>query len=133
MPDPVRIDDAGIPNDARLWRGCIPDQRELDHTGRLIPTEGAFRTQEVSMNLADETSMDQMLAKRPDWRLWTITAKQVRDAECIIVRAPEPDNPSHVLVLRRDEPGKRLSGGMATKLRRNGYWHDEAPAVIPPP
>ena len=128
MPDPEWIDDASVPDQSVLWRGVSPELQEIDGlTNRLIPREGAFRTQKVSMNIKAETTVAAMQAKGSMWRLWALRAKQIRDAGCIIVRDPEPDDPSHVLGLRADAPGNRLSGGMATRLRRNGYWEDEGP------
>lgn len=128
MPDGQWADDQSIDNDAVLWRGATPNLIELDPvSGKVIPREGAFRTQVVSMNVASETTVAVMHAKCPTWRLWAVTAKQIRDAGCIIVRDPEPDDQSHVNVLRGDRPGERLTGGMANRLRRNGYWEDEGP------
>lgn len=128
MPDGQWVDDQSIDNETVLWRGVTPDLIEVDPiSGRVIPREGAFRTQLVSMNITAATTVAAMQRKCPAWRLWAVSARQIRDAGCIIVREPQLDDPSHVNVLRGDRPGDRLSGGMANRLRRNGYWEDEGP------
>ena len=126
-------DDNTIAPTEILWRGVISDQTEIEAaTGRVIPTEGAFRTQQVSMNVASETTAEAVNAKLTKtgggpFRLWCVTAERIRDAGCRIVRDTEESDDSHVVVVRNDVPGKTLTGGMATKMRRNGYWHDEGP------
>ena len=133
MVDREWIDDDTIAPTELLWRGVTSDQTEIEAaTGRVIPTEGAFRTQQVSMNVASETTAEAVIAKLTKtgagpFRLWSVTAKRIRDAGCRIVRDAEAGDDTHVVVVRNDSPGKTLTGGMATKMRRNGYWDDEGP------
>src|SRR3990167_7645197 len=128
MPGPPWVDDpASVPDEEILWRGVVPESYAPDPlTGKVLPSEGAFRGPgQVSMYMRRETSVAAMLAKKDTWRLWCLTAKQIREYGCIIVRDVDDDgNTAHVIVLRADKPGDRLTGGMATKMRRNGYWED---------
>lgn len=127
MPGPPWVDDPSVPPDAILWRGVPPEhQRGLTEP----PIEAAFRTGQASMYIREETSLDAMRARGPRWRLWCLKAADIRSFGCIIVReADDEGNRSHVLVLRADEPGKRLSGKMAGKMRANGHWEAEEPVA----
>jgi len=128
MPDREWIDDGNVQGDAILWRGVVPDLIDTDQlTGLQIPSDGAFRTHEVSMNVAAETSVAAMYAINATWRLWCLRARQIRSFGCIIVRAAEEGDNSHVLVVRGDRPGSRLSGSMANSMRRKGWWNGEEP------
>lgn len=127
MPRPNWLDDPSIPDGAKLWRGVVPSQISHDTDGREIASEGALRTYEASVNIGDETTVDEVLqkgrARGATWRLWEFTAGQARGLGCIIDRDREPDDPSHAVVLNADSPGqKRLTGRQANTLRRTGRW-----------
>jgi hypothetical protein len=130
MPDREWVDDGSVPDDAILWRGIVPDLIETDPiTGRVIPREGAFRgPSEVSMNVAAETSVAAMQARNATWRLWCLRARQIRSFGCIVVRDAEEGDTSHVLVIRANKLGSRLTGGMANSMRRKGWWNGDAPS-----
>src|SRR5262245_15103053 len=88
MTDSPWVDDVSVSDDELLWRGVPAGQYNpdsLDPT-RTIPSEGMFRTFFVSMYVRSESSVSAMLAKNASWRLWCLTAKQIREYECIIVR-----------------------------------------------
>lgn len=132
MPAGQRTDDLTVADDEIVWRGITADQIGLDPvTGQVIPRERAFRTQEVSVNFAAQTTVAAMMAKFAGWTMFALTAKQVRDSGCIIVRDPLPEDPSHAVILRGDKPGERLTGAQAGQLRRAGRWVGEPPAPNP--
>ena len=55
LSDHEWIEDDTLVGDEILWRGVTALQTEIEPaTGRVIPVEGAFRSQEVSMNVAAE-------------------------------------------------------------------------------
>lgn len=124
--------DPSIPDIAPLWRGIPPDQIKLDpNTGRAVPSTGALITYEVSVRIGSETTPQVVIekgrARGVQWRLWEFTAGAARRAGCIVDRDPEPDDPSHAVVLRADDPGnKRIRGSSAKMLIEAGRWQDEA-------
>ena len=132
LADHEWVEDGTLVGHEILWRGVTPGQTEADTAGHVIPVEGVFRSQEVSMNVAGETSAAAVIDKLSrdgagPFRLWAVTVKQIRDAGGIIVRWNDDGDESHVIIGRKDKPGARVPGGLATKLRRNGYWEDEGP------
>lgn len=136
MSRPDWIDDPSIPDEARLWRGIPPESLRPDpRTGQEYPSLGAFVTGELSVNIADETTYADVLAKGAMrgvvWRLWEFTARDARNAGCIVGRDPEPGDRSHAVVLRRDEPGKRLKDSQAKRLINTGRWVS-APDITEP-
>lgn len=128
MPRGNWIDDVvSIPDHARLWRGVVSSQINTNADGQQIPSEGALRSEEVSVNIGDETTVEWVInkarARGVEWRLWQFTAGEARGLGCIVDRDPEPDDPSHAVVLNADGPGeKRLTGRQAGSLRRGGQW-----------
>ena len=126
MPRPDWVDDtATIPDRARLWRGISSHHIKSQNDP---PSLQALVTGEVSVNIAEETTYAEVVAKghREDhsWRLWEFTARDVRNVGCIVDRDPLPDDPSHAVVLRGDSPGKRLKESQAKRIIQNGRWAD---------
>lgn len=126
MPRPNWVDDASILPSTRLWRGVDVNDIRTDSNGNEVPSLGSLITHEVSVNIADETTIADMVAKGAldgvQWRIWEFTAQEARNAELIVDRDSLPNDPSHCEVLRRDEPGKRLKESQAKKLIRAGHW-----------
>jgi hypothetical protein len=134
LPRPDWIDDPSIPAAAALWRGIVPDQIKLDDVGVERPQSGALVTHELSVSVAAETTFQEMMRRAPPagWRLWEFTAGAARAAGCMVDRDPLEDDPSHAVVLNPAGPGqKRLTGGQATRLQRNGRWADMPPTRDP--
>ena len=125
MPRPDWIDNPSIPSDAALWRGVIPSQLTFDTEGHEIPQSGAFRNKEMSVNIAAETTIADMMRKAPavGWRLWEFTAGVARAAGCIVDRDPLEDDPGHSVVLSLEDPGERaLTPRQAYEIRGHGHW-----------
>lgn len=127
MPD--HTDDPSIPDQARLWRAVLPVYLKPPNT--ILPGQdfstAAFKTQEMSVYLIDETSRAALEAKFPDGtRFREFTAKAARDAGFIVVRVPNDDGDlSHALVLRGDNPGARPTPRAVIKLTKASKWADE--------
>lgn len=122
-PDGV-VDDLSISNDTVLWRAILPAWIVVNPTGGPRASTAAFKTQEVSVFIAAETTVDQVLALFPAGsRLQWFTAGDVRAADCIIVRDTNPPHPpGHALILRGDAPGERLTGSQAKRLQHRAQW-----------
>jgi serine/threonine protein kinase HipA of HipAB toxin-antitoxin module len=118
-------DDLTIPDEEVLWRRISPESfREDPQTGIIRASDSAFRTGSLSVHIASLADKKTILEKYPTERLTAFTAGAARKNGCIVMRAPEVDDPSHALVLRRDNPGGRLSGGQAMGLRKAAVWVD---------
>jgi hypothetical protein len=127
MPRPNWVDDPAIPPDARLWRGVVtPDDIRTDADGNDVPSLGSLVTGEMSVELAAESTLADMFGKAAaagvQWRIWEFTAGEARNAVLIVDRDPQPEDPAHCVVLRADEPGKRLKESQAKKLIKGGHW-----------
>lgn len=121
------VDDLLIGNETVLWRGITPPWQINDlQTGEMRASSAAFKTDQLSVHIAGETTVEQVLAQLPPGsRLQRFTAGDVRAVGCIIVRDPSPPNlASHALVLRGDAPGKNLRQGQAKQLQRCAQWVD---------
>ncbi len=127
MARPNWADDPSIPDEAILWRGIVSRQiRPNPRTQTDGVSQGAFETQELSVNVAAETTAAAVLAKGKrrgvEWRLWEFTAGQARSLGLIVDRDPESDDPSHAVIVRADAPGLRLRGSQAKQLAEIGRW-----------
>jgi hypothetical protein len=117
-PDPIADDDQSISNDVVLWRGIVPEQIKPDGTA----SDGAFRTKEMSVFIAEETDRATVLAKlRPGTRLRRFTAGDARGAGGVIRRAPE-GGPGHCIIVPSANPGGRLSPANAHALNEASHW-----------
>jgi len=70
----------------------------------------------MSVHIASLTGRDAVLANYPNHRLMELSAGEARGEGFIIVRDPLPEDPSHALVLRGDNPGQRPTKSQAKKL-----------------
>ena|SRR2546422_93166 len=112
MPD--WEDDTGISDEEFLLRRIHPDDIKFDAEGDPYPSGGAFRTQQLSVNIASRTTYDAVLANYPRHSLAAFKVSVVRSEECIIVS--DLEDPTHAMVCRKDDPHKRLSKPQAYKL-----------------
>ena len=128
MPRPNWIDDVvSIPDGSPLWRGIVvPDQIRRLADGNEVPALGALISHEVSVSIGSETTQEAVLqkgqARGVNWRLWEFTAGTARAAGCIVDRDPQADDPAHAVVLRADQPGRRLREAQAKNLITRGRW-----------
>lgn len=116
MPDAKN--DPSIVDGTRLWRRIPPAWIAHDDSGAR-PMSMAFkdrRSGEVSVHIADLTSMDAVLTAYPGVSIVEITAGDVRAVNCGIVRAPIPDDPSHAVIC----PSPTKSG--ARTLAAKAVW-----------
>lgn len=109
------VDDPSIPDSARLWRRVAQDQLRPDgETYR--PSSGVFSTgAEMSVHLADLTSVEEVGKHYPKHSIVQFTAALVRELKLRIVRDPQmdevPPDPSHAIVCPRATGGavKRMT------------------------
>lgn len=120
MPDPEYIDSQEVDDTEVLWRVIPPEHLKLDLTSTTFRvSEGAFRTEELSVFRSSKQSLPDLLA------LWAsgskvraFTAGFARhDNKCIVIL--DPENSSHVMIRRQDFPTKRLTGSQANAFIRN--------------
>jgi hypothetical protein len=117
------VDDPTIGDDVLLWRRIAPERVRVDHeTGEQRPSDSAFRTEQMSVHIASLTGRDAVLANYPNHRLMELSAGEARGEGFIIVRDPLPEDPSHALVLRGDNPGQRPTKSQAKKLANCARW-----------
>lgn len=115
---PAIVDDASIPDGLILYRLVDPALIKTNSSGQFVVSDGAFRSQEVSVLRSDLITQDEARALKPGFHLAKITAGEIRSAGCIIVSRPEPALPSHACIYRADLPGNRVSGGSAMRMSR---------------
>ena len=126
MQLPAYIDDVGTPGDAILWR-YIDVERYLKDDGTA--SSGAFRTKRLSVYVVAAeaapgvTTETALRAKFPPGsRFQSFTAKQARDAGCIVVRIPDDDDDqSHREICPVDDPQSTLRKE-ADQLKRAASW-----------
>ena len=112
------VNDDTIRNEDLLWRMIPAMYVDIDpDTGRDDISEGAFRTQEVSVHIVSLTDKPALFARFPNHKLAQFSAGAAREVDCIVVR--DPEDPSHALILRADRPYSRLSGGQALRIIRH--------------
>lgn len=126
------FDDTGIRNnDEVLWR-VIQREYIKPHPyipGQFIASGQAYRTAEISVYLASQTTIEAVLSNHPDDSLGAVTVGFVRNQlGLIVVRDPHDDNPdtAHVLIGRRDHIS--ISKGTARDLANEATW-----VVLRPP
>jgi hypothetical protein len=99
------VDDLSIPDSARLWRRVAPEQLR-PNGGTYRASSGVFSTgAEMSVHLADLTSLEEVARHYPNHSVVQITAVLVRELKLRIVRDPildeTPPDPSHAVVCPR--------------------------------
>lgn len=119
MP-PIQDDQEGIPDDTLLWHRVPPSSviRNKD-TGEEYASSGTFRDKDdaASVHIAALTTAQAIHAKYPGYKLLEFRAADARAAGCIVVRAPEFNDLSHALVMRRDNPPCFLTKKQAAAIR----------------
>ena len=115
------VDDQSIPNSARLWRRVPPNQLKSEG-GEFRPSSGLFSTDEMSVHLADLTSVEEVARLYPSHSIVEITAALVRSMDLRVVRDPildaEPKDPSHAIVCpRATKGGARRLAAASTFVR----------------
>ncbi len=129
MPD-VWVEDGSVPDGSRLWRAIPPES--MSPVDQQDFSDSLFRTHRLSAYIIDETTPEVMVAKFPGCRFREFTAKQARDLDLFIVREADDDgDESHVVVVRADVQGKRISGGRAASLKKASRWVDLGPGQFP--
>lgn len=118
------VDHPSIPDEEVLWRRIHSSSLRVPATGLPRPSDSAFRTGSLSVHIASLTDKKTVLERYPDHQIAAFAAGSARKLGCMVLRAPEADDPSHALVLRRDNPGGRLSGGQALGLGKAAVWVD---------
>lgn len=125
MPDVQYVDSPDVLNDEILWRVVVPNfcqARSDSETSAIKISEGAFRTQEMSVFRASKITMEAVLLRFPSGSIVAaFPASLARDlppagAGCILVL--DPNDHSHVLVCPKDNIRKRLTGSQANIFRR---------------
>lgn len=125
MPDLQYVDSLDVLNSEILWRVIPPNYCHTvsgSGTSAIKISEGAFRTQEMSVFRASGITIEEVLRRFPSGSIVAaFPASLARDpptrgAGCILVL--DPDDPSHVLVCPKDNPKRRLTGSQANVFRR---------------
>jgi hypothetical protein len=102
------VDDQSIANSARLWRRVPPDQLKSEGSS-LRPSSGLFSTDEMSVHLADLTSVEEVARLYPSHSIVEVTVALVRSLNLSFVRDPILDadrkDPSHAIVCPRATKG----------------------------
>ncbi len=131
MP-PDYVDDAGLADDAALWRAINPLYIKPD----LTVSSGAYLTDGLSVYVPAETSAAALATKFQGWPFQSFTAKVARDAGCIICKIPDNDGDlSHREIHRAENPGTRLRKKESVKIRDAAVWvyNDDIPRPETPP
>lgn len=119
------FDNLGIGNDEVLWRR-IKRERIKPHPripGQFIASDQEYRTIEMSVYLASQTTQEAVLANCPNDSLVAFTVGFIRQEQgLIVVRDPNDTdpNPAHVLVGRRDH--NRIASSTAYAIAEKAAW-----------
>lgn len=130
----MRVDDPSIAPATLLYRRVHPNFLKLDDNRRCLRFDsGAFQDENLSVHLGDVLAdlgvpPSEMLANfAPEFALVSFSASLAREVEMIVCRDPQPDDPSHGLVV-----GKK-TGGKKRRLARGSAWAVEPPNACHPP
>lgn len=119
MADLDYVDSLQVEDSEILWR-VIPPEQHRPNAATMSPkiSEGAFRTQEVSVYRASRVNRAELLARFPAGSLIAAFAAGFARNEggCLLVL--DPDDNSHVMMCRKDSPTKRLTGSQANAFIR---------------
>jgi len=107
---------AGLPGELVVYRAIQPNYVSHDTAGKPVMSDGAFRSDWVSVFRSDKKNAQEVQALHPGWGLAQITVREIESAGCE-VRTDEPPT-GHLLICRRDKPGNRISGGAAATMAR---------------
>jgi hypothetical protein len=123
-------DDPSISNNERLLRRVHPSQIKPDpESGEARPSSAAFKSSTglTSVSIASLTTPDAVLVGYEKHSLVEFEAAIARSAGCIVVRAPETDNPAHANVIGTG-PGGRVKNSEAKTIANRAQW-----VVLRPP
>jgi hypothetical protein len=109
-------DDTSLSADLVVYRRIQPSQAAKDMNGEWIISDGAFRTDALSVFRADRVTPSEVLKNNPNDGVAEITVGEIRAANCIVMTDEPP--PGHICAYRRDQPKTRISGGNAAKMSR---------------
>lgn len=116
-------DDASIADETVLWRRVHPDQIVPGHNNETCPSSQAFQntsgTDRMSVNIAEETTIEDTLRGYEDHFIVAIEAGFVRGQNQGVIRRPREDNPAHAEVTGNKTRGvrKRLSAASQWVVR----------------
>ncbi len=113
------VDDSEINGHELLWRRIAPEDLRFDPVSGPYCSDGAFRTAQMSVHVASRTSLPSVLKNYPQHSVAEFDVGFVRSIGCIVVSDRTPDDPSHALVCRQDDPTKRLSGSQASRIAKS--------------
>lgn len=100
------VDDCSLPGTAVLWRAVTSDSW-IKPDGSFM--SAAFKFKRLSVYALDESTPEKIRAKRPGRRWLRFTARNARDAGCIIVKTPDDDgDTSHREICPADDPKSQL-------------------------
>ena len=123
MPD--RVDDPNIGDNELLLRRVSPSQinHALGSTKPPPQPSLAFTSNAVliSVDRKSLTTLDRVVENYPEHSVLEVPALAVREAECIIVSDPLPDNPAHALILGNG-PDNHLKKKEAKAIARKSNW-----------
>lgn len=71
----------------------------------------------MSVHIASLANPKRLLEQYPGYQFAAFTAGVAREIGCFVMRAPTPEDPSHAVVVRADNPGARLTGGQALRFK----------------
>ena len=123
------VDDLSIADTARLWRRVAPDQLRQDGDS-YRPSSGVFATRaEMSVHLADLTSVEEVARNYPNYSIVQFTVALVRELKLRVVRDPQPDESppdlSHAIVC------PRASGSAVKRMARACTFVKLVPPPLP--
>jgi len=113
-------DDPSILGVITVYRRIQRQYISFDINGQPVMSDGAFRTQELSVFRCDRVTQAEVLQGYPNDGLVEITIQSIRDAGCIVMYDEPPLG--HIIACRADLPGMRISGPSATKMARAARW-----------
>lgn len=127
-------DDGSIPDDAVLWRRILDNRHAItkNKDGTLRPSSLVFRdgseAREVSLHLADLTTVETVLQGRPDViAITAITAGEARNLGYAVVSDPQPDDPSHVYIRLPDGQTHGQEEKASRRLANGARWIKHPP------
>lgn len=117
------VDDAGIPDDADLWRRIPPEQMTRDDgaPGGRRPSSGNFDDPELSVVIAAECQggIETLLRGLDCFGVATVTVRDVRRLGLGIIRVHEEGLPGHAVVTGRKTGSKSRALARACRMIRD--------------
>lgn len=125
-----RVDDVSLGDRELLWRRILDRPMEWfteEEDGTLRPSSAAFKdsTNEVSVNVASQTSLDAVMDGYGDQGLVSIPAGLPRSLNHIVaatVERDDPDDPSHRVICPPENLGKKQRMKAAKEMAKQATW-----------